>query len=92
MGMGTRKQRERQDQLWITHAELVSGPDHPFYKQLNRLLDGERFDEFCERECTRFYADNYGRPSFDAGHVLPADAGGLLRGYRFGTWYRLAGS
>lgn len=67
MGMGTRKQRGRQEQLWITHSELVSGPGHPFYKQLNRLLDGEKFDEFCERECARFYADNNGRPSLTPG-------------------------
>jgi transposase len=34
---------------------------------LNELLDGERFDEFCERECVRFYADHNGRPSLTPG-------------------------
>lgn len=67
MGMGTRKQRQRQEQLWITHTELVSGPGHPFYKRLNQLLDAEKFDEFCERECAQFYADNNGRPSLTPG-------------------------
>jgi hypothetical protein len=29
--MGTRKRRERQEQLWVTHTELANGPGHPFY-------------------------------------------------------------
>ena len=67
MAMGTRKHRERQEQLWITHGELAVAPGHPFYKRLNQLLDGEKFDAFCERECARFYADNNGRPSLTPG-------------------------
>lgn len=67
MGMGTRRNRQRQEQLWVTHTELVSGPGHPFYKELNHLLDAEKFDEFCEGECARFYADNNGRPSLTPG-------------------------
>src|SRR5271169_292650 len=67
MAMGTRKRRQRQEQLWVTHTELVTGPGHPFYKRLNQLLDGEKFDEFCERECAKFYADSNGRPSLTPG-------------------------
>ena len=67
MGMGTRKDRQRQEQLWITHTELVSGPGHPFYKRLNQLLDAEKFDEFCEAECAQFYAEKNGRPSLTPG-------------------------
>jgi hypothetical protein len=54
MAMGTRKHRQRQEQLWVTHRELAEAPGHPFYKGLNELLDGEKFDEFCERECGSF--------------------------------------
>src|SRR5438270_1158324 len=67
MAMGTRKQRERQEQLWVMHTELATAPGHPFYKRVNQLLDGENFDEFCERECEPFYADNNGRPSLTPG-------------------------
>src|SRR6187200_2022740 len=67
MAMGTRKQRQRQEQLWVTHTELATAPGHPFYKRLNQLLDGENFDEFCERECEPFYADHNGRPSLTPG-------------------------
>jgi hypothetical protein len=41
MAMGTRKHRQRQEQLWVTHRELAEAPGHPFYKGLNELLDGE---------------------------------------------------
>jgi transposase len=67
MAMGTRKRRQRQEQLWVTYSELVTGPGHPFYKRLSELLDGEKFDEFCERECAKFYADSNGRPSLTPG-------------------------
>src|SRR5438552_16703714 len=67
MAMGTRKHRQRQEQLWVSHTELATGPGHPFYKRLNELLDGEKFDEFCEGECFQFYADNNGRPSLTPG-------------------------
>src|SRR5918995_5066675 len=64
--MGTRKQRQRQEELWVTHAELATGPGHPFYARLNELLDQEKFDEFAETECARFYAE-LGRPSLTPG-------------------------
>jgi transposase len=67
MAMGTRKQRQRQEHLWVTHTELVTGPGHPFYKRLNELLDKEKFDEFAEKECAGFYANNNGRPSLPPG-------------------------
>jgi transposase len=67
MAMGTRKHRQRQEQLWVTHAELATGPGHPFYTRVNQLLDQEKFDEFAEAACVRFYADNNGRPSLPPG-------------------------
>src|SRR5919112_2489089 len=67
MSMGTRKDRQRQEQLWVAHAELASGPGHPFYKRLNELLDQEKFDTFAEGECARFYASRNGRPSLPPG-------------------------
>jgi transposase len=65
--MGTRKHRQRQEDLWITHAELATAPSHPFYERLNALLQSERFDEFAEQECAKFYAVNNGRPSLAPG-------------------------
>jgi transposase len=67
MAMGTRKQREKQEEIWIAHTELASAPGHPFYQKLNEVLEGERFDEFVEGLCAKFYAEKYGRPSLTPG-------------------------
>src|ERR1017187_7872019 len=77
MAMGTRKQREKQEDLWIAHTELVSAPGHPFYQKLNELLEAERFDEFVEKRCAKFYAAKYGRPSLTPGIYFRS----LLIGY-----------
>ena len=77
MAMGTRKQREKQEGLWIAHTELASAPGHPFYQRLNELLEAERFDEFVEGRCARFYAAKYGRPSLTPGIYFRS----LLIGY-----------
>jgi transposase len=77
MAMGRRKQREKQEGLWIAHTELASAPGHPFYQKLNELLEAERFDEFVETRCAKFYAAKYGRPSLTPGIYFRA----LLIGY-----------
>src|SRR6266446_6458075 len=77
MAMGTRKRREKQEDLWIAHAELASAPGHPFYQRLNELLEAERFDEFVETRCAKFYAEKNGRPSLTPGIYFRA----LLIGY-----------
>src|SRR5207244_2651703 len=77
MTMGTRKRREKQEDLWIAHTELASAPGHPFYQRLNELLEAEGFDEFVEGRCAKFYAEKYGRPSLRPGIYFRS----LLIGY-----------
>ena len=77
MAMGTRKRREKQEEIWIAQAELASAPGHPFYQRLNGLLEGEGFDEFVEGRCAKFYAAKYGRPSLTPGIYFRS----LLVGY-----------
>ncbi|MCU1297454.1 MAG: Transposase domain protein [Acidobacteriaceae bacterium] len=77
MAMGTRKQREKQEDIWIAHTELASALGHPFYQRLNELLEAEGFDEFVEKRCARFYAAKYGRPSLTPGIYFRS----LLIGY-----------
>src|SRR6202046_1324739 len=77
MAMGTRKQREKQEDIWIAQTELPSAPGHPFYQRLNELLEGEKFDEFVEGRCAKFYAAKYGRPSLTPGIYFRS----LLLGY-----------
>src|SRR5258708_4060286 len=77
MAMGTRRQRERQEDLWVAHTELASAPGHPFYQRLNELLQAGCFDEFVESRCAKFYAARYGRPSLTPGIYFRS----LLIGY-----------
>jgi transposase len=77
MAMGTRKQREKQEGIWIAHTELAAAPGHPFYQKLNELLEAEGFDEFVEGRCAKFYAAKYGRPSLTPGIYFRS----LLIGY-----------
>jgi transposase len=67
MAMGTRKQRERQEGLWIATAELPRSAGHWFYERLNKLLEEAWFDAFVEERCRRFYAPRMGRPSLAPG-------------------------
>ena len=67
MAMGTRKDRERQEDLWVAYTEMAVGPGHPFYVRVNELLDEEGFDAFVEKLCARFYAEKMGRPSLTPG-------------------------
>ena len=62
MGMGKRK-AEEQSSFWIRTAELPRTGGHPFYEQLNKILDAEGFDRFVEEQCRKFYAERMGRPS-----------------------------
>jgi transposase len=62
MAMGKRK-REEQGALWIAAGDLPQSGGHPFYVQVNRILDAGGFDRFVEERCSGFYADKMGRPS-----------------------------
>jgi transposase len=66
MAMGTRRKRQRQEELWY-RRDLAEAPGHPFYRRLNEVLDQAGFDEFCEARCHRFYHEKLGRPSLAPG-------------------------
>ncbi len=65
MAMGRRQ--DEQQGFWIATQDLPSSPGHPFYEQLNKLLDKAGFDAFCEEQSERFYAETMGRPSIRPG-------------------------
>ena len=75
--MGRREQQRRQEELWIAHTDLPRTVGHPFYEQLNRLLEERGFDEYVEQQCARFYAEKMGRPSLAPGRYFRL----LLIGY-----------
>lgn len=61
MAMGKREKQRKQESLWVAAAALPKSAGHPFYQRLSRFLDAQRFDEFCEERCAKFYADEVGR-------------------------------
>src|SRR6516225_8609300 len=77
MAMGRRAKQRRQETMWIAHTELPRTVAHPFYEQLNRLLEERGFDDFVEQQCARFYAERMGRPSLAPGRYFRL----LLIGY-----------
>src|ERR1700716_2019412 len=93
MAMGTRKMRERQEDLWYG-GELPAGPGHPFYKRLNEVLDNAKFDPFCEANCGSFYHDKLGRPSLPPGQYFRVMMIGFFEGLdsERGIAWRLADS
>jgi len=55
-----------QQNLWIPTHTVAQSPGHPFYEALNRILKENKFDEFVELRCERFYKAG-GRPSIVPG-------------------------
>src|SRR5579871_2408599 len=80
MAMGTRQQRQRQEELWVPAASLARPASHPFYERLNRILEECRFDEFVEDLCRPFYAQRLGRPSLSPGMYFRLLMVGYLEG------------
>ena len=77
MAMGKRRRRPRQQSMWVATQDLPRSAAHPFYAQLNRLLDAADFDTYVEGLCQPFYADTMGRPSLPPGRYFRL----LLIGY-----------
>jgi transposase len=93
MAMGTRKKRQRQENLWYG-GELATAPGHPFYTRLNEVLDGAGFDAFCEIKCAGFYHHKLGRPSLPPGQYFRVMMIGFFEGLdsERGIAWRLADS
>jgi transposase len=53
MSMGRKKDREKQQDLWVAASEIVTTPGHLFYERLNTVLNEEKFDQRVEaiRKC-----------------------------------------
>ena len=65
--MALRKQRARQDELWVPTGAVGRGAAHPFYRELNGVLATEGFDPFMEGLFKPFYSEGTGRPGIAPG-------------------------
>src|SRR5258708_31367540 len=77
MAMGSRKKRERQEDVWVVSSGVAGTPAHGFYDRLNQILDQHHFDRNVEQLCRRYYQGRLGRPSITPGVYFRA----LLLGY-----------
>jgi transposase len=77
MGMGRKKDREKQQDLWVAASEIVTTPGHVFYERLNTVLNAEKFDQRVEAVCRKYYKSSSGRPSLTPGTYFRM----LLLGY-----------
>lgn len=77
MGMGRKKDREKQQDLWVAASEIVTTPAHAFYERLNTILNAEKFDQRVEAICRKYYKSSSGRPSITPGTYFRM----LLLGY-----------
>ena len=77
MGMGRKKDREKQQDLWVASREIVRAPGHVFYERLNVVLEAEKFDQRMEAVCRKYYKSSSGRPSITPGTYFRM----LLLGY-----------
>jgi transposase len=77
MGMGRKKDREKQQGLWVAASEIVTTPGHVFYERLNTVLNAEKFDQRVEAICLKYYKSSSGRPSITPGTYFRM----LLLGY-----------
>jgi len=77
MGMGRKKDREKQQGLWVAASEIVTTPGHLFYERLNTVLNAEKFDQRVEAICRKYYKSSSGRPSMTPGTYFRM----LLLGY-----------
>src|ERR1700691_1774106 len=66
MAMGTKQARRKQEELFYA-SERTETAGHPFYEQLNRVLDEAKFDRFCGERCGKFSHGTLGRPSLAPG-------------------------
>jgi transposase len=77
MGMGRKKDREKQQDLWVASSEMITTPGHLFYERLNTVLNAEKFDQRIEAICRKYYKSSSGRPSMTPGTYFRM----LLLGY-----------
>jgi transposase len=65
MAMGRRK--PKQQIMWVDSSEIPKAASHPFYAQVNDVLERHKLDRRLEHLCRRFYKPVLGRPSMAPG-------------------------
>ena len=80
MAIGKRN-KPKQQPLWIAASNLAPRSGHPFYIRLNDLLDNDGFDTWLEQESVPYFATG-GRPSIPPGVYFRMLFVGYLEGFQ----------
>ncbi len=80
MAIGKRN-KPKQQSLWVATKDLAPRSGHPFYTRLNNLLDNDTFDAWLEQECSQYFASS-GRPSIPPGVYFRMLFVGYLEGFQ----------
>ena len=89
MAMG-RREKQRQQKLWVETRALAEAPRHPICERLAEIQEKHDFDSFVEERCQAFYDEKIGPPFAAASGLLPAAPDRIFRGHRLRAWHRLA--
>jgi transposase len=65
--MALGKKKAKQNSFWVETTQLQAHTQHPFYSQVNEILEKAKFDRYAERICRKYYAERMGRPSITPG-------------------------
>jgi transposase len=79
MAMG-RRQRHRQQTMWLATEQLPRTAGHVFYDRVNKILVEHGFDDFVEKACQQFYAETMGRPGVAPGTYFRMQLIGYFEG------------
>ena len=75
-----RRERHRQQTIWLATQELPRTAGHVFYDRVNKVLAEHRFDDFVEKTCQIFYAETMGRPGLAPGIYFRMQLVGYFEG------------
>ena len=78
--MALGKSGPKQNEFWVTVAELPTSPGHPFYRKLNAILSEADFDGWVEGLCEEYYAKGSGRPGIPPGRYFRMLFAGYFEG------------
>lgn len=92
--MALGRARKEQGSLWVETRQLEAQGRHPFYEEVNRILEKHGFDAKVERLCRKYYAARMGRPSLAPGVYFRNFLAGYFEGIdsERGIAYRVADS